>query len=156
MRFLLALAMFLGTFGATARGQQTQSPGKADPTDTQVMSACGGRLARVFAQFGTPSDARVADSKDAIILDYDSFAFMVRDKTVRVCYFWSAWNGTVKGIKIGDTREATVKVLGAQKRADKNSDGVDDYGWEMRDYDATLWVVFDKDNKVTRIQLELN
>src|SRR5262245_38687590 len=82
------------------------------PPDEEIINMSGARLVRVFKQFGTPQDVYpVRNGKDgkpeddAAVLEYDGFSFDIKDKTVRRVTFFRAWTGTVKGVKIGDTRE---------------------------------------------------
>ena len=74
------------------------------------MEMCGSRLAKVFSKFGTPEDlvaVRGSDvDQDSVKLSYGEYGFQVRDKTVTVCFFWADWKGAVRGVSIGDAREA--------------------------------------------------
>jgi hypothetical protein len=144
----------------TTAGGHAASTTNADPTEQAIIEMSGGRLSKVLATFGAPQDIRPSlaskTQKDAVLLDYGAYGFQVREKIVRVCYFWPQWAGTVKGVKIGDTRAQVVQVLGKHQHTERNADGVDDYAWELKDIDSDLWVVFGKDDKVVRIQVELN
>src|SRR5207247_5614682 len=135
--------------------------GKDAPTDEAIINMVGGRLAKMFAQFGTPEEiypVRAEDNPemDFVMLNYPTaFAFGVRQKTVGVCYFFPGWRGTIKGINLGDSREQVVKILGNdfENSEIKNEEGVDDCKWDLKENDARLWVIFDKNNQATRVQV---
>jgi hypothetical protein len=159
MQPILAMTALLVLAGLTADGQERGGGGKEGPTDDTIIDLCGARLVRVFSRLGTPTDvfATRGDKAelDSVTLDYGSFGFRVRDKTVRACFFWSEWKDTVRGFRIGDGREQVVKALGNKYQAEKNNDGVDDYCYDLKDLDAMLWVDFDKDNKVVKVEVQL-
>src|SRR4051794_13095769 len=97
----LGVAFFLG---------RASSAGDKTPSDKAIIEMCGGRLRKVFDQFGAPIDVYVSGTKkDSVSLDYGPYAFRVLDKTVRTCFFYDDWKGTIKGIKIGDDRDSVVK-----------------------------------------------
>jgi hypothetical protein len=65
--------------------------------------------------------------------------------------FWrhSDWKGPIRGIKIGDSRENVVKVLGNLPITVKDKEGVvTAYGYALKDLDAEFYADFDKDGKV--------
>ncbi len=130
----------------------------APVTDNAVIGMCGERLVKLFRRFGTPEDLypnRGDDTtKDSVTLDYGNFGFRVRNKSVIICYFWSGFPSAVRGIKIGDTRDSAVKTLGSTYQTYNNTDGVQDYGWDLKDDDATLWACFGTDNTIKSIQIE--
>jgi hypothetical protein len=134
---------------------------KSKPTSEDILNACGSRLVKVFAQFGTPIDVsptRNSDDprEDTVIFSYGDWGFAIRNKTVEDCFFWT-WNDPVRGIKIGDTSDALVKVLGKPSISNKDgAGGLTGYGWNLKDLDATLYVDFDNNGKVDRIDCELN
>ena len=160
MRLMLTAAAIAIAVGATAAAQRALPDREQTPSDASIIDMCGARLAKVFAQFGNPEEVYcIRASKpenDTVALEYGSFNFRVRDKVVRICTFFSGWKGTIKGIKIGDSREQTVSVLGPKQDSFKNEDGWDDYGWDLKASDAVLWIVFDKDDKVRTVTVELN
>jgi len=95
------------------------------------MSFFGGRTKKGFDRSGPPEDvAPGGPRKDSVLVKDGSFGFRLRDRVVYDCDFWAAWPGTIRGIRIGDTREAVVKVLGPKDRDAKNGDGGDDYAWD--------------------------
>ena len=157
MRWTLALTALLLAIAGTIEAQPGQPAGKQSLTDKAVIDLCGGRLARVFAEFGIPDELRAVrengPERDAVMVKYGTFGFLVRQKTVQSCYFWPGWKGKIQGIEIGNTPEEVVKVLGKNDLSFKNSYGGDDYGWNLKAYDAILWAQFDKDNKVWSVQV---
>ena len=91
-----------------------------------------------------------------MLCDYGAYGFRVRNKVIRTCFFWADWKGPIRGIKIGDSREDVVKVLGKAPITDKDKDGVvTAYGYELKDLDSELFVNFDKDGKVWRVEVSL-
>ena len=160
MRSVLAVVALLITAGIAAEGQQTK--GKDAPTDEDIINMVGGRLFKLFAQFGTPEDLRTVRSEetpemDTVLLEYGAFAFNVRQKTVQACYFLTGWKGKIKGINLGDSREQVVKALGDEYENSeiKNDDGVHDYLWELKENGGVLWVTFDKNDRVKRVAVVL-
>jgi hypothetical protein len=152
-----AVALVFGLMAVETRGQPPTTSNPPTPTDAAIIETCGGRLKKVFAQYGPPQDvyASGGEKNDSVTLDYGPFAFQVREKIVRICFFRSQWKGAIKGIKIGDTRDSVVKAMGEKYTTAKNADEVDDYAWELKDQDADLWVIFDKESKVASVQVEL-
>ncbi len=158
MRIFMACAAVLTLIAGHASAQEGER--KDSVTDTTVINLCGARLAKMFAQCGTPIDLRVKrgekPEEDEVLCNYGTYAFRVRDKQVRTCFLWIDWKGTIKGIKIGDTREDVVKVLGKPYIIEKNKDGViTDYGYELKELDADFFANFDKDGKVWRVEISL-
>jgi hypothetical protein len=156
MRIALAAALCAVT---TAFAADPKVADKDAPSDAAVIGMCGGRLAKVFHDFGTPVNVfvirgnKLAD--DSVALDFGTFSLNVRNKTVVSCFFFKEWSGAIKGIKIGDSREQVIKVLGDKFGASKNKEGVDDVSYDIKDNDALFWVDFDKDNKVVKVEIQL-
>jgi hypothetical protein len=159
MRLTLTLAAIAALAVAIARAEDSGARGKAAPTDDAIIDTCGVRLARLFARFGAPQDILAKrgsmPNEDDVLLDYGSFLFRIRDKTVRNCFFLNDWKGPIRGIKIGDSTDEAKKVLGAPRVAYKNKDGTTDYQYDLKDLDATFWANFDKDGKLKRVEIDL-
>jgi hypothetical protein len=159
MRKIVAVFVLFLAVGSIAHGQE-KAEGKKSPTDEAIINTCGSRLVKVFAQFGTPVDLFPQRGNqpdgDSVTLDYGTFGFQIRQKTVQACFFWAEWPGTIKGFKIGSTRAEVVKLLGDSNKTFKNSEGTEDLGWNRADLDAVFWVDFDKDNKVRKVEVILN
>jgi hypothetical protein len=156
MRFALALVACL-IIPAWCEADDSSNTFKQAPTDEAVINLCGAGLPNVFAQFGLPEDLRASGDNDGgVDLDYGSFGFKIKNKTALACFFWSDWKGPVKGVKIGDSKEQAVKVLGANKHVFKHPDGLEDYGWDLTTPNAIFWLYFDKDGKVKKIDTEIN
>jgi hypothetical protein len=162
MRLTIALAVITALAVVTAQATDPVSGGNAAPSDDAVTNLCGERLARMFAQFGTPTDAYALRGStpdlDGVIFTYGTYAFTVRDKTVHTCWFMSGWTGTIKGIKIGDSQQDVEKVLGTTHQTDKTTSQstLGDFGFDLKDLDAVFWAEFDKNNKVYQIEVDLN
>ena len=155
MRLFLALAICL-MIPAWVNADDSSNAVKQAPTDEAVINLCG-QLPNVFARFGPPEDVRASGDNDGgADLDYGSFGFKIKNKTALACFFWSDWKGPVKGVKIGDSKEQAVKVLGANKHTFKHPDGLEDFGWDLTTPNAILWLYFDKDSKVKKIDTEIN
>src|SRR5262245_10904232 len=100
-----------------AVGFASQVPVKKEkdpPTDAGIIDMVGGRFAKVYAQFGMPSDLRPIRSDesadlDVVFMDYGAFGFTVLKKSIHGCYFFDSWKTDVKGIKLGDSREQVTK-----------------------------------------------
>ena len=114
----------------------------------------------MFAQCGTPTDVYVirgdTPAEDDVLCEYGAYSFRVRNKVIQICFFWADWKGPIRGIKIGDSREDVVKVLGTAPMTFKDKNGVvTAYGYELKDLDAKFFTNFDKDGKVWRVEISL-
>jgi hypothetical protein len=155
MRVVLALAVCL--VGSAWVVADDFSAAKQPPTDESVINTCGAHLPDVFARFGVPGDLRPSGDNDGgVDLDYGAFGFKIKNKIAVATFFWSDWPGTVKGVKIGDTKDQAIKVLGPNKHTYKHPDGLEDYGWDLTTPNAILWLYLDKDGKVKKMDTELN
>ena len=148
----------LGCSGAEA--QNGAAPAKDAVADATIINSCGGPLSKMFAQCGAPGDLRVlrgdAPAEDDVFCDYGAYGFRVRNKAIRTCFFFADWKGPIRGIKIGDSREDVVKVLGNARQPVKDKNGVvTAYGYELKDLDADFFANFDKDGKVWRVEVNL-
>src|ERR1043165_5391416 len=99
-RILMAAVCLLISVEAGAQPAATNT--QPTPSDASVIEMCGGGLKKGFAQIGAPQDVYPSggEKNDSVTLDYGPFAFQVREKIIRICYFRSQWKGTIKGIKI--------------------------------------------------------
>lgn len=107
-----------------------------------------------------PGDLQVlrgdTPAKDDVFCDYGAYGFRVRNKAIRTCFFFSDWKGPIRGIKIGDSREDVVKVLGNVPTTAKDKNGVvTAYGYELKDPNADFFANFDKDGKMWRVEVNL-
>lgn len=157
MRIVLAAVLVTATTGL-ATAADPKPPDKDAPTDAAIIDMCGGRLAKAFHQFGTPVDLLISrgdkPDDDSVFLDYGPFGLEVRNKTVIGCYFYQEWKDTVKGVKIGDSREQVVKVLGNAPVTIKSKVGLESFKYDLKDNDAEMYVDFDKDNKVRKVEIQ--
>jgi hypothetical protein len=157
---IMACTAIMAFVIASAEAQNAATLAKDAVTDATIINLCGSRLAKMFGQCGTPDDIRVkrggTPDEDDVLCNYGTYAFRVRDKTVRTCFFWADWKGPIRGVKIGDTREDVVKVLGKAPSTDKDKDGaITAYGYDLKDLDADFFTNFDKDGKVWRVEVSL-
>ncbi len=132
----------------------------AAPTDGDVIHLAGARLARVFAKFGAPADMFVADAgtDDAsVCLDYGSFGFFVRNKSVTTVLFWQDWTGSACGASIGDTADALVQKLGKADNIEAGDNGTQRLYWDYKANDEVmrLQITCGADKKCNRIVLTL-
>lgn len=159
MRMIMLCASLLACLAECANAQVTDQPRKEAITDTTIINTCGGRLAKMFTQFGFPSDVwadrGTTEAQDDVFLGYGAYGFKVRDKVIRVCFFFKGWKDPIRGIKIGDSLEEVVKVLGNPRTTIKNKEGViTAYGYDLKDLDAQFFANF-KDGKVWRVEVSL-
>lgn len=156
MRIALMLAALL-VVAARVDADDAAKEGKQLPSDETIIKLCGDSLANMFGKCGVPV-AIVVNADKMAILDYGSFAFSVKDKTVTGSYFFPSWQGTFKGAKYGDTKEQVVKVLGSGYSDVNGKTGAgkdfEAYGWELPEQKATFWLYF-TDDKVSRVQITL-
>ena len=159
MRFLLC-AIFLALLATSAKAADQAAPARTPPADIAIIKSCGCDLATMIARFGDPSDVvpRRGDKEDldSVLCDYDTFMFSFRDQKIRGAFFRKTWKGLIMGIKIGDTREAVVKVLGTPPDIYKNDDGViTDYGYPMKNLGVKFYANFDaQTGKLIRVEIE--
>jgi len=157
---LLLCAIFFALLVTSTNAEDQAAPGKNTPTDMAIIKSCGSDLATMFAKFGQPSDVVPARGDtvemDRVLCDYDTFMFSFRDQKIRGAFFRNGWTGSIMGIKIGNTREAVVKVLGAAPETYKDKDGViTDYGYPMKDLGVEFYANFDaKTGKLIRVEIE--
>ncbi len=127
------------------------------PSDEEVISLTGSRLAKVFAKFGEPQDifpTELASDNPGVCLDYGSFGFTVRDGNVRTCLFWSNWTGAVCGVKLGSSADDVVKILGAP--IDPEINGPENLFWDYKENCEIMTLsVRIKDHKCTRIVVQV-
>jgi hypothetical protein len=155
---IMACTVLMTLVVASAEAQNAATPAKDAVTDATIINICGGRLAKMFAQFGTPSDVLPirgdTPAEDYVLCDYDTYFFHVRKKVIQHCFFWSNWKGPIRGIKIGDSREDVVKVLGTAPITVKDKNGiVTDYGYRMKDLGVKFYANFDENGKLKRVQI---
>jgi hypothetical protein len=160
MRLTIALTLTAALAVTTVQAVDPGNGGNTAPTDDAVINLGGASLAKVFAQFGTPSNVYAyrgsTPDDDGVTVDYDTFGFNVNNKTVCTCLFWSGWKGTINGIKIGQSRQDVENVLGTAHQVDKtvSQSAQGDFGFDL--IDAVFWVDFDKNDKVCRVDVDLN
>jgi hypothetical protein len=158
MRMIMVCVALVALVAAGAAAQDAVTQAKDSITDTKIIDMCGGRLAKMFTQFGTPAEliairGKTSD-KDYVLCDYGTYFFHVRKKVILACFFWSDWKGPIRGIKIGDSREDVVKVLGNAQITVKDKNGVvTAYGYRMKDLDVEFYTDFDKDGKVREVEI---
>ncbi len=161
MRSTIAVVALLGTAVLIADGQDKRV--NDVPTDQKVVNMVGGRLAKLFSQFGVPEvvypvRGEEGPDSDFVIMEYHgAFAFGLREKTVGVCYFMPGWKGKIKGINLGDSREQVFKTLGDDHEDSevKNDEGVFDCKWELQEEEAWFWVIFDKNDKAKKVTVQV-
>lgn len=159
MRMIVACAAVAAVILASVEAQDAE-PAKPQITDEIIINTCGGRLAKMFAQFGPPNDIKAkrgnTPAEDDVFCDYGPYGFKVRGKLVRACFFFDEWKEPIRGIKIGDSREDVAKVLGKAPSTVKNKEGaITAYGYELKDLDANFFANFDEDGKVWRVEISL-
>ena len=123
------------------------------PSDATIINLVGDSMANMFAKCGVPEHIIVNNDKEAI-LDYGTFAFSVKNKTVTASFFFQDWKGTIKGVKYGDDRQNLSRCWGAVSdvKAKREGKTFDAYGWELTEPKANFWLYFDND-KVSRVQI---
>jgi hypothetical protein len=129
-------------------------------TDETIIDTCGARMAKMFAVYGTPQDVWAdrgpTEAEDDVFFGYGPYGFKVRDKVVRVCFFFKGWEGPIRGIKIGDGLDDVVKALGNPSMTVKDKNGVvTAYGYDLKDLDANFFANFHEDGKVWRVEVSL-
>lgn len=159
MRTILACAALLA-FAVAGAAALEIAPPQSPVTDAAIIDSCGARLARMFAQFGAPSNLTVKRGgtvdEDDVFCDYGPYGFRVRNKIIRTCFFFSGWTEPIRGIKIGQSRDDVVKVMGSPRITVKDKEGViTAYGYDLNELDAEFYANFGKDGKVWRVEVSL-
>jgi hypothetical protein len=162
MRKIMACAALMVLVVASSEAQNSITPTKEAVTDTTIINLSGARLSKLFAQVGLPDNIRpergAKPEEDNVFFDYGAAGYgcKVRSKVVYACFFFKDWKGTVRGIKIGDSREDVVKVLGKAPTTVNDKNGaVTAYGYELKDLDADFFANFDETGKVWRVEVSL-
>jgi hypothetical protein len=86
MRIALTLAALL-MVAARVNADDAAKAAKPLPTDDTIINLVGDSLANMFAKCGVPEEIFVNNDKVAI-LDFGSFAFSVKSKTVTAAFFF--------------------------------------------------------------------
>ncbi|HEX4000842.1 MAG TPA: hypothetical protein VHX65_20005 [Pirellulales bacterium] len=151
----LFAATLLLTVAAAANADEAPTKAKQMPTDDTIIKLCGDSLANMFAKCGVPEEITVNGDNLAVLI-YGPYAFTVKGKKVIGSFFFDDWKGTIKGVKYGDTKDQSVKVLG-KGYSDVNGKGSDGkpfeaYGWNDKSQKATFWLYF-TDGKVSNVQV---
>ncbi len=159
MRLATVCAALMAALAAGAEAQDSANPAKDAITDATIINTCGGSMAKMFATYGAPqdmwADRGATEAQDDVYLGYGAYGFKVRDKVVRLCFFFRGWKGPVRGIKIGDSQEDVAKALGIPRTTVKDKDGaVTAYGYELKDLGANFFANF-KEGKVWRVEVSL-
>lgn len=157
MRGISKFAVLAILVATTAMAEDPAPVKKVDATDEMIINARGGNLAQLFP-FGVPSIVIASrgptKDDDDVVFGYGTFLLRVHHKTITNCFFTNDWKGTIRGVRIGDSREAVVKILGKPRIVVKNKEGVEtDYGYDLKSPDAILYTNFDADGKVKRVQI---
>lgn len=160
MRTIMLYGALVACFVAFAKAQERDQPRKEAITDATIINSCGGPLDKMFAQFGTPRDLRVnrgnKPEEDDVYCSYENHGFRVRNKVIRMCFFFRGWKEPIRGIRIGDSREAVAKILGNPSMTVKNKDGtISAYGYELKELNSYFFANFDKDGQVWRVEVSL-
>ena len=103
---LAVFTTFTALLMGVALGEDAKVDGKAPPSDGEIADLVGCRLFKVFATFGYPEDMSPTDAKSEtpkVFLDYGSYGFKIRHKYVHSCVFFSSWEGTIFGVRMGDS-----------------------------------------------------
>jgi hypothetical protein len=125
-------------------------------TDNDIIGLTGSRFTKIFSLCGDPADLYTirgnTSTDDAVMVDYPSFGFKVKDKLVVMSIFWKEYTGSVKGFHIGDSKAAVIDKLGDTNNTYTNSDETVSYYWTMNDY--YFGVVFDQSDHITMFKVE--
>ena len=129
---------------------------ESEKSKTDLNEFLGVRLYKVFKTFGTPRDVFCsADGRGETILDYGAFAFQIGNRTVSIVYFWENFTGKVFGLTIGMTAEQVKKAIGNPNDIKQSkADGTPIWIYNLIDTDRMLVIIFNKSNKIERIQIE--
>ena len=159
MRWSIVCAALTALAAASGVAQESATPAKDAVTPEAIINMCGGSMAKMFAVYGAPgqlwADRGATEAEDDVFFGYGAYGFKVRDKVVRVCFFFRAWKGPVRGVKIGDGLEDVVKLLGSPRTTVKDKNGaITAYGYELKDLNANFFANF-KEGKVWRVEVSL-
>lgn len=156
MRLVLSLVVCL-MMSSLVYAEDSSLGAKPGLSGDTILGLCGARLAKVFDRLGTPENLRPSGDQDGSVdIDYGTFGLKIKNKTAAACFFWNDWTGPVKGIRIGDTKEQVLKILGKNDRIYTHADGLEDYAWNFKSESILFWAWFDKNNKVRKITAELD
>lgn len=159
MRLNMVCAVLIALVAATGLAEESAKPANDAVADAAIISMCGGTQAKLFTIYGVPEDLWASrgatEDLDSVFLGYGPYGFRVRDKVVRVCFFFRGWKGIIRGIRIGDGYDDVTRVLGTPRTTVKAQDGtVTAYGYQFKDLDAEFFANF-KEGKVWRVEVSL-
>jgi hypothetical protein len=149
----LAIVLLGGTPLGSALADDTQSRSKAPPSDKEVADMVGCRMSKLFAKFHYPQAmfaTEATSNNPKVFLDYGDYGFKISDKVVDSCMFFPGWKGTIFGAKMGDSTDEVVKKLGKPESTEKDDDGLPYMTWSFKEWDGSLEIDFDKNNKMDR------
>jgi hypothetical protein len=160
MRMIKTFAALMLLAAGGAGAEEAAPPPKAAITDMTIINSCGERVLKMFAQYGAPKNFWVMRGRtvaeDDVLCSYGAYGFRVRDGIVRCCFFWTDWAGPIRGVKMGNSREDVVKVLGSPQITIKDKDGaITSYGYRMKEQGIELYASFDKNGRVKRVEIDL-
>jgi hypothetical protein len=138
---------------ALATEPELETGQRSYPADDAVIDLVGSAMPKVFSTFGAPEDLTVADastSTPSVCFDYGPYGYIVRDKFVHSCIFWSEWKEPVLGIKLGDKADDIIATLGKPKTLTKDDKGLEHMTWPIKENGLMLLLDFDKDRKLSR------
>jgi hypothetical protein len=159
MRTITACAALMIAL-ANAAAQDATAPKKDKISDIVVINLCGNHLTKMFLQCGTPLNVVPirgdTEDDDEVICDYGSYMFRVRNKMIRHGFFLKDWPGPILGVKMGDSREEVLKILGKPSMTFKNKEGViTDFGFDMKELGVQVFTKFDEEGKMKRVQIAI-
>jgi hypothetical protein len=159
MRLIMTCVAFTALVAAGVAAQDAAAPAKGAVTDLAIIKIRGSHFTDMFAQFGTPqivvaTRGRTPDEDD-VLFNFGAFIIRVgKDQKINNCFILKNWKGPIRGIKIGDSREDVVKVLGNASMTFKDKNGtITDYGYRMKDLGVEFYVNFDENGNVKRVQI---
>lgn len=127
------------------------------PAAETLISIRGGGLERM-QQFGAPELVIAKRGKesdnDDVLFNYGPFILRVHHDTITNCFFLNTWKGSIRGIRIGDSREDVVNALGKPRIIYSKAGVETDYGYVLKDSNAMLYANFNDDGNVKRVEID--
>lgn len=123
----------------------------------KIINLIGARLNKVFSSFSYPTDVSSFGEENNFdaFLDYFSFGFKISKKTVVICYFFKDYDKSIRGVQIGDNKEALIQKWGNPTVTKKSSSGSPILIWNLNELDAYLIAWLDENSMIKKITVEL-
>lgn len=134
-------------------------------TPQQLEDTIGSKLSQLVPKYGAPKDVgssrstrpeaeRYRVNDDCVQFGYGDYGFLANFDIIQGCVFFPGWTKPVHGVKLGDTIDGAIRVLGNQyTQGKKPVDPAQFYSWKLPEGSRNILVYYDKDKRIDRIEI---